>query len=66
VWVRFDPAAQAAYERLLIRNPKKRKKIAIVAMMRRLAIRLWHLAGGEAPPEARGAEPRSSTICQEP
>jgi len=55
VWVRFDPAAQATYEWLVSRNPKKRKKIAIVAMMRRLAIRLWHLAKGEGLPENRPA-----------
>ena len=40
-WVRWDPAAKAAYERLVARNPKH-KKIALVAMMRRLLIRLWH------------------------
>lgn len=31
-----------AYERIVARNPKK-KKIATVALMRRLAIRMWHL-----------------------
>ena len=55
VWVRWDPAAKATYEHLLARNPKKRKKIALVAMMRRLAIRLWHLAKGEGLPEDRPA-----------
>jgi len=29
------------YQELVCRNPKK-KKIALVAIMRRLAVRLWH------------------------
>jgi transposase len=58
VWVRWDPGARATYGRLVARNPKKRKKIALVAMMRRLAIRLWHLAKGDVPTEAHpGAAP---------
>lgn len=45
VWarVRSDPQEKEVYERLVARNPKK-KKIAIVAIMRRLAIRMWHAA----------------------
>jgi len=45
VWSRvaFDPEEQAAYQRLVKRNPKK-KKIAIVARMRHLAILMWHTA----------------------
>ena len=45
VWnrVRGDPDEKAAYERIVARNPKH-KKIATVAAMRRLAIRMWHLA----------------------
>jgi len=39
--VRHDRRAQQTYQQLLSRNPKK-KKIAIVAVMRRLAVRLWH------------------------
>jgi transposase len=39
--VRTDPGEKAAYARICARNPKH-KKIAVVAMMRRLAIRLWH------------------------
>jgi transposase len=44
VWarVRTDPAEKAVYERIVRRNPKH-KKIAVVAAMRRLAVRLWHL-----------------------
>lgn len=36
-----DRRAQKIYQQLISRNPKK-KKIAIVAVMRRLAVRLWH------------------------
>src|SRR5437868_7542089 len=43
VWniIRFDPDERLVYDRIVKRNPK-RKKIAGVAMMRRLAVRLWH------------------------
>ena len=43
VWarVRLEPREQQAYERLVARNPKK-KKIAVVARMRVLGIRMWH------------------------
>jgi len=39
--VRHDPEEKAAYERIKAKNPKK-KKIAVVASMRRLAVRMWH------------------------
>jgi transposase len=42
-WVRLNPSVKRDYNRLVAKNPKKRK-IAVVAMMRRLAIRLWHWA----------------------
>lgn len=45
--VRWDRQEQQAYERIVAKNPKK-KKIAVVASMRRLAIRMWHR--GQAPP----------------
>jgi transposase len=41
VHIRHDRQAQQFYRKLVERNPKK-KKIALVAVMRRLAIRLWH------------------------
>ena len=41
VHVRYDPYARDLHERLVAKNPKK-KKIALVAVMRRLAVRLWH------------------------
>lgn len=44
--VRGEGAEPAAYRRIVERNPK-RKKVAVVASMRRLAIRMWH-AGREA------------------
>jgi transposase len=42
-WVRVihDDQEGRIYQRLVSRNPKK-KKIALVAIMRRLAVRLWH------------------------
>jgi transposase len=41
VHVCHDPHARQVYQRLVAKNPKK-KKIALVAVMRRLAVRLWH------------------------
>jgi len=39
--VRYDEQEQLAYGRIVAKNPKK-KKIAVVASMRRLAVRMWH------------------------
>ena len=39
--LRYDEQEKAVYERIKAKNPKK-KKIAVVATMRRLAIRMWH------------------------
>jgi transposase len=41
--VRYSAKEKAVYERIAAKNPKH-KKIAVVAAMRRLAIRMWHLA----------------------
>jgi len=41
IHIRYDKSSRQFYDRLVRRNPKK-KKIALVAVMRRLAIRLWH------------------------
>jgi transposase len=41
VHIRHDPEARRTYQQLVLRNPKK-KKIALVAVMRCLAVRLWH------------------------
>jgi transposase len=45
--VREKGSDEAAYRRIVARNPKH-KKIAVVATMRRLAVRMWHTAR-EAP-----------------
>jgi len=57
VRVRTDPDAKAAYERIVKRSPKH-KKIAVVAMMRRLAVLLWHLG--------RDAQSAQGCFTQEP
>jgi transposase len=43
-WVRkrLDPGTQERYDRIAAKNPKH-KKIAVVAMMRQLAVVLWHI-----------------------
>lgn len=45
VWarIRSDPGEKDAYERIVGRNPRH-KKIAVVACMRRLVVRMWHEA----------------------
>jgi transposase len=48
VRVRGENGDRAAYQRIVLKNPKH-KKIAVVATMRRLAIQIWHAA-------ARGTE----------
>lgn len=40
--VRLDAKEHEVYDRLVKKNPKK-KKIAVVASMRRLGIRMWHV-----------------------
>jgi transposase len=40
--VQHDKQEGEVYQRLVAKNPKK-KKIALVACMRRLAVRLWHI-----------------------
>ena len=44
VWsrIRTDDAEKTVYDRLVAKNPKH-KKIAVVALMRRLGVLLWHL-----------------------
>ena len=43
-WIRWSPAARARYRRLVARGGRRCKKIAKVALMRLLGIRLWHAA----------------------
>lgn len=52
--VRHDPNEREVYRRLVARNPKK-KKIALVAAMRRLSVRLWHV-GVAAQLQMKAAE----------
>jgi transposase len=47
--VRNDPEEKVVYERIKAKNPTK-KKVAVVASMRRLAVRMWYRAcAAEAP-----------------
>ena len=47
--VRNDPEEKVVYERIKAKNPKK-KKVAVVAAMRRLAVRMWYrVCAAEAP-----------------
>lgn len=71
--VRTDETEREAYQRLVKKNPKK-KKIAVVASMRRLAVRMWHRAveGGppaeeaSAPARQKGAAPSAFPITSAP
>lgn len=54
--IRTDPQFKAGFEALVQRNPQHRK-IAVVAIMRRLAILMWHRAGQGGPPVGRRERP---------
>ena len=41
--VRTDRRERRVYEEICRKNPKRKKK-AVVAIMRRLAVRMWHVA----------------------
>lgn len=45
VWsqIRWDQDLRAVYQRICAKNPQK-NKIGVVALMRRLGIRMWHRA----------------------
>jgi len=58
--IRSNPEEKARHERLVKRNPKRRK-IATVAGMRRLGIRLWHRAQ-----VAKGATARTTPPSRPP
>jgi len=60
MWVRWDPKAAEGYRQLVGKSPK-RKRIAKVAMMRRLAIRLWHAALHARGPSAAEAVASAQT-----
>ena len=58
VCVRHDPREKAAFERVVARN-RKHRKIAVVASMRRLAVRMWHAAcDAQAREQGPGEAPR--------
>jgi transposase len=40
--VRLDPETAKAYGKIVLKTPKAKRK-AVVAMMRRLAVRMWHV-----------------------
>ena len=42
MWIRTDPKARAFVDRMVAEHPKYGKRIAVVALMRRRAVRLWH------------------------
>lgn len=69
--VRWDEEEREVYQRLVQKNPKK-KKIAVVASMRRLAVRMWHRAVEEGPPATsaparqKGAAPSRLPIASAP
>lgn len=49
--IREERVDHAAYQRIASKNPKH-KKIAVVAIMRRLAVQMWH-RGRQGPPPAK-------------
>jgi transposase len=55
-WKRFDPSAKRRYDRLVARGGRRAKKIATVALMRRLLLRLWYVARDAQAAAAAGAE----------
>ena len=67
MWIRTDKKAQAFCDRLAAEHPKYGKRIAVVALMRRRAVRLWHCclraqlrAGSFGPPVAPETDPRAA------
>jgi transposase len=61
--IREERVDHAAYQRIATKNPKH-KKIAVVAMMRRLAVQMWHR--GQQSPEARPSGGRRRTAAPAP
>jgi transposase len=58
--VRCDATERAVHERICAKNPRHRK-IGIVAVMRRISIRMWHVAL-ETQPEEVFAEAQKPTV----
>jgi transposase len=72
--VRTDANERTAYERIAAKNPKH-KKIAVVAVMRRLMVRLWHIGreaqerhgcfeGSPKPGGERPRDPRDRAVAE--
>ena len=59
--IRQEGADHEAYQRVALKNPQH-KKIAVVATMRRLAVRMWHRAREAKSPPALAAEAARRTI----
>jgi transposase len=62
--IREERVDHVAYQRIASKNPKH-KKIAVVAMMRRLAVQMWH-RGRQAPPEAKPSGGGRRTLATAP
>jgi transposase len=62
--IREERVDHAVYQRIASKNPKH-KKIAVVAMMRRLAVQMWHRAQ-QTPPEERPSGIGRRTIATAP
>lgn len=60
--VRCDEAEKAVYERIKAKN-RKHAKIAVVASMRRLSIRLWHRGRAAARGEETCGPPAVAAAC---
>ncbi len=70
MWIRTDPRAKAFVERVARKHPKYGKRIAVVALMRRRAVRLWHRClraqlrtGSFGPPVDPASDPRAAEPC---
>ncbi len=60
--VRWDEAEKAVYDRIKAKN-RKHAKIAVVASMRRLSIRLWHRGRAAAKPDEACGPPAAAAAC---
>lgn len=57
--IRWDRSEGTVYARIAERNPKHRK-VAVVALMRRLAVQMWHV--GQQAQERSGALPAEAAV----
>ena len=61
--MRYEKREREIYQRLVAKNPKK-KKIALVACMRRLAVQLWHVGRVSDPLFLNGALPEAPSAVR--